>query len=185
MKKICSTCKIEQDIENFSKNKTKKDGYSYQCKGCRSVYRQINKEKIKEYGKKYVENNKEITKRINRKYFAKRIKADNLFKLKNAIRANINYNIKNLNIDKTSKTESILGCSFKEFKSYIESKFESWMNWDNYGLYNGELNYGWDFDHIIPVSTASSKNEIILLNHYTNFQPLCSKTNRDIKKNLK
>jgi len=54
------------------------------------------------------------------------------------------------------------------------------MSWDNHGLYNGEFNYGWDIDHIIP---ASSEEEILRLNHYTNLQPLCSKINRDIKKN--
>jgi len=56
------------------------------------------------------------------------------------------------------------------------------MNWDNYGLYNGELNFGWDIDHIVPISTAKTKEEIIKLNHYENLQPLCSKINRDIKR---
>lgn len=56
------------------------------------------------------------------------------------------------------------------------------MNWENYGLYNGDLFFGWDIDHIIPVSSANSEEEIIKLNHYTNLQPLCSKINRDIKK---
>ena len=56
------------------------------------------------------------------------------------------------------------------------------MTWYNYGKYNGELNYGWDIDHIIPISSARSEENIIKLNHYTNLQPLCSKINRDIKK---
>ena len=56
------------------------------------------------------------------------------------------------------------------------------MNWENYGLYNGEDNYGWDLDHIIPLSSAKSEEEVIQLNHYTNLQPLCSKVNRFIKK---
>jgi len=56
------------------------------------------------------------------------------------------------------------------------------MNWDNHGLYNGELNYGWDIDHIIPLATAKNEGELIKLNHYTNLQPLCSKINRDIKR---
>jgi hypothetical protein len=49
-------------------------------------------------------------------------------------------------------------------------------------MYNKELNYGWDIDHIIPVSSATSEEEVIKLNHYTNLQPLCSKINRNIKK---
>ncbi len=56
------------------------------------------------------------------------------------------------------------------------------LNWNNRGLYNGELNYGWDIDHIIPLSSAKTEEEMILLNHYSNLQPLCSKINRDIKR---
>ena len=56
------------------------------------------------------------------------------------------------------------------------------MTWDNYGLYNGELNCGWDIDHIIPLSSVNTEDDIIKLNHYTNLQPLCSYTNRVIKK---
>lgn len=57
------------------------------------------------------------------------------------------------------------------------------MTWENKGLYNGELNFGWDIDHIIPISSAKSEEDIIRLNHFSNLQPLCSKINRDIKKN--
>ena len=57
------------------------------------------------------------------------------------------------------------------------------MSWNNHGKYNKELNYGWDIDHIIPVSSATSEEQLIKLNHYSNLQPLCSKINRDIKKN--
>ena len=56
------------------------------------------------------------------------------------------------------------------------------MTWYNRGMYNGEFDYGWDIDHIIPVSSATTKEEINKLNHYTNLQPLCSKINRDIKR---
>ena len=56
------------------------------------------------------------------------------------------------------------------------------MNWENYGLYNGEKNFGWDIDHIMPMATALTEGEIIKLNNYTNLQPLCSYLNRNIKK---
>jgi len=57
------------------------------------------------------------------------------------------------------------------------------MNWDNQGLYSkNRFNIGWDLDHIIPISSAKTEEDVIRLNHYTNFQPLCSKINRDIKR---
>ena len=106
-----------------------------------------------------------------------------LFNLKEKIRCLIKYSFKRNGFSKTSKTQQILGCTFEEFKQYLESKFESWMNWENRGLYNGELNFGWDIDHIIPISSAKTDEDIIKLNHYTNLQPLCSYTNRYIKIN--
>ena len=59
------------------------------------------------------------------------------------------------------------------------------MNWDNKGNPKDgilELNKTWDIDHIIPISTAITEEDIIRLNHYTNLQPLCSYYNRNIKK---
>jgi hypothetical protein len=56
------------------------------------------------------------------------------------------------------------------------------MSWNNHGLYNRNLNYGWNIDHIIPASSPKSEDDLIKLNHYTNLQPLCSKVNRAIKK---
>ncbi len=161
----------------------------------RKLYLEKNKEKIKkqkqdnykknreryiEYQKNWsIDNKDKITK--NRQ---KRLSTDPLFKLKTNIKTLIGHTFRFNRIRKLSKTEIILGCSYEEFKQHLESKFEPWMNWDNRGLYNGELNYGWDIDHIIPISLASTEEEIIKLNHYTNLQPLCSKINRDIKRDI-
>jgi hypothetical protein len=67
------------------------------------------------------------------------------------------------------RTEEILGCSYDFFKSYIESKFVNDMNWENQGK--------WHYDHIKPISLAKTEEEVLLLNHYTNFQPLWQKDN--------
>ena len=68
------------------------------------------------------------------------------------------------------------------FKLHLENQFESWMNWRNKGLYNGTPNFGWDIDHIIPLSSAVNETDIIKLNHYTNLRPLCSYVNRYVKR---
>ena len=65
-------------------------------------------------------------------------------------------------------------------------KFEPWMTWENKGNpKDGKLEYNknWDIDHIIPISSISSEEDIYKLNHYTNLQPLCSKINREVKRN--
>jgi len=131
-------------------------------------YQKVNKEKISDY---------------NKEYGKARRKIDSLFKLKSNLRTLIGQTFRKNRHNKRSKTVDILGCSIEIFKMYIESKWELWMNWDNYGKYNGEENYGWDLDHIIPVSIAKSIEELQKLNHYSNFQPLCSKVNRYIKTN--
>jgi len=134
--------------------------------------------KIK-YQKEYQQKNKEK----RNLYLSERRNNDPLFKLITNVR-NLIYNSFYYNgYSKKSKTQDLLGCSFEEFKNHLESKFENWMNWDNRGAYNGEFNYGWDIDHIIPLSSAKTENDLIELSHYTNLHPLCSKINRDIKKN--
>ena len=98
----------------------------------------------------------------------------------------IGNSLRNNGFKKLSRTEQILGCSYEQLKEYLESKFEDWMNWDNQGNPKDgifEINKSWDIDHIIPISSAKDEIELFKLNHYSNLQPLCSYTNRFIKRN--
>ena len=81
------------------------------------------------------------------------------------------------NIIKNQRTLKIIGCSFEEFKSYIEFKFEYWMTCENSGSYTGNYNETWQLDHIVPISSAKTEDDIYKLNHYSNLRPLCSKKN--------
>ena len=140
-----------------------------------------NRSKMNEYIRVY---------RLQEKYKIKRnetrrnrMSNDILYKLHRTVGNLIRYSIKRLDIVKSKKTQEILGCSFEEFKIHLESNFESWMSWENYGKIEfGEFNIGWDIDHVIPISTANTEDEVIKLNHFTNLKPLCSYTNRYIKK---
>ena len=138
-----------------------------------------NKDKLIQKQKEWADNNREHIRLLQKK----KMSDDLLFKLKVNVKNLIGNSIRDNNFKKLSKTEQILGCSYDEFKFHLESKFEPWMNWENRGLYNGELNYGWDIDHRIPLSTSTCEADVIRLNHYTNLQPLCSYTNRHIKRN--
>lgn len=201
--KFCTNCKIEKEISSFQKfKKNERIYYKSQCKECISSsrkkyfleYREKNSDKIKKSINDYCQKNSEKVKSSKKKWSEKnpsyykeyqknRLENDSLFNLSRSIRTRISKSINRKNFRKKSKTSEILGCSFEYFKIYIESKFESWMTFENRGLYNGDFNYGWDLDHIVPISTAKNEEDIIRLNHYTNFQPLCSKINRDIKIN--
>ena len=146
-------------------------------------YRTKNKETISKWEKEYYNENKEYINGRTNKKTKEKLKTDSFFRLKFYIKNAIRGSFKRKNHRKSNKTLNILGCSYEEFQKYIESKFESWMNWENQGKYNGTLNFGWDLDHIIPLDSAENEEDIIRLNHYTNFQPLCGYTNRHIKRN--
>lgn len=147
-----------------------------------SNYNKINRETLLKKKKEYAKNNKENR---NKQLYNRR-QTDSIYNLTITIRTSINKSFKNYGYNKTSKTQEILGCSFEEFKIYLESKFEPWMTWDNKGNPKDgifEPNKTWDIDHIISLSTAQTEEDIIRLNHYTNLQPLCSYYNRVIKRN--
>lgn len=148
-------------------------------------YYQKNKEYIKKRVKKYRDDNIEVVRQREMDYQRKK-RQDPSYRIVENIRTRVRNSFKN-GYTKSSKTHDILGCSFEEFKLHIESKFADWMTWDNYGNPDDgilELNKTWDLDHIIPISEAKDESDIIRLNHYTNFQPLCSYTNRFIKRDV-
>lgn len=170
--RLCNVCNNNRLRDYYSKNKEK-------------ISKRKKEFRIKN-GVSYKDlplHEKERRNRVVNASKRKRRKNNNLYALTETIRCSINYGFRKNGFIKTTKTIEILGCSWEEFKRYIESKFELWMNWNNRGLYNGSLNYGWDIDHIIPISSAETIEELIKLNHYTNLQPLCSYVNRNIKKN--
>lgn len=186
----CKKCSNIKCIEYYENNKDKKREYfllnkdrinEYQ-KGYRKEYYILNKDNINKKVKEYYYKNKEKTFYRKRKYRRFRYYNDPVYRCRVLITSNIKRALKERSFEKNCRTKDILGCSFKEFKGYLESKFETWMNWNNHGLYNGEFNYGWDIDHIVPSSVAKTEEEVYRLNHHTNLQPLCSKYNRDIKK---
>ena len=189
IKRICKKCNIEKNIDEFPMNIVcGKEYIRYECKKCKSLrfkkwtydnkeniknykkeYNNINKEKIKNYLKQNKEeNNKKRNIRRNI-----RMKSDPMFRAKKLFRDKLNKYFKKINAIKKNKTSEILGCSFKEFMMYIEKQWllphnlnndgNVWMNWENRGHYNGEPNYGWDIDHIIPLASAKTEEDVIRL----------------------
>ena len=98
-----------------------------------------------------------------------RIKTDNLYKLIQSIRCLISCGFQRKGYTKNSKTHEILGCTFEYFAKHIEDQFTDGMSWANRSE--------WHLDHRLPVSAARSEDEVVKLNHYTNFQPMWAKDN--------
>lgn len=182
--KVCGKCKIEKSFNNFTKNKVREDGYEINCRDCRKDFYNKNRililEKKKEYHiknkdlilekkKEYCKNNREKINSYYRIHSKKRKENDSLYKLTCNIRTLIGMSIKGKGYTKRSKTSEYLGCTFEFFKQYIENKFKEGMSWENRS--------SWHLDHIHPISLAQSEEEIIKLNHYTNFQPLWAEDN--------
>jgi len=138
-----------------------------------------NKLSISEKSKKYRDKNRAYFNLKNKtwrdktgyssRYQKERIENDSFFKFKNRLRTLIRISITKQGFTKNSKTYRILGCTHDEFIEYIGNKFTDGMTWENHGT--------WHLDHIKPISLAKSEHETIVLNHYTNFQPLWAKDN--------
>lgn len=199
--KICGKCNILKSLKSFHKNKYGKNGYRSNCKECCNIYQskyyKENLDNIKENYKKYYEENKEAISQRNINYnfenkeiINKRryLKLENNHLEKRALNLRsstisfLKSNINKINSNK-SNIENILGCSKEKLKNHFEQQFEDWMNWENQGGRGIRTqNTNWDVDHIIPLSSAKTEEELIILCHYTNLRPLCSYINRYIKK---
>lgn len=142
----------------YIKNKEKYDAN-------KKIYYKNNKEKILARQKEYkIKFKSEIAKRLRNRHHERK-REDVIYALKIIVRQVIRDSLRRKKYKKCDKTFVILGCDINFFKNYIESKFDKNMSWENYGSY-------WWFDHIVPLDSAITQEDVIKLNHYTNFQPL-------------
>jgi len=96
-------------------------------------------------------------------------KTNPLYALTERIRKRTRYSFKHKKISKNQRTQEMLGCSWEELKTHIENQFTGGMSWDRLG----EIH----IDHIIPLASATTEEELIKLAHYTNLQPMWAKDN--------
>lgn len=99
-----------------------------------------------------------------REYARNRLKNDPIVRLRYRLSDRIRKQLKKSGYVKHEKTTELLGCTIVELREYLSGKFTAGMSWDNYGK--------WHIDHIIPLAAAKTEEEIIMLWHYTNLQPL-------------
>jgi hypothetical protein len=150
---------------------------------------QANKEARKEYVKEHFKNNIDTYRKYSKKYctrdkhkriayFTRKLKEDPLFACKVKLSRSISNSAKRAHQQlpfkttygiKQSDLEKVIGCTVEQFVNYFDSLFQPGMYWSNHGT--------WHIDHIKPVATANSIEEVERLNHYTNLQPLWARDN--------
>ena len=130
-------------------------------------YQIVNKNKIKAYNKTWRKSTKNI--RSNKR--RERIKHDVQYKLSESLRRRLRCAL-NGNYKSGSAVRD-LGCTIDELKSYLESKFQSGMTWDNWTI------DGWHIDHIKPLASfdLTDRKQMLEACHYTNLQPLWATDN--------
>lgn len=198
--KKCKKCLVDKDNLLFSKRSSSKDGLDPYCKDCKYFFHDkwkviADPKKIKQTKKNsdkkwYAENkdkklatnsswknkNKDYVRGWFKDYKKKRESIDVCFKISNKLRTRLWHAIKNN--QKTGSAVSDLGCSIEELKKHLESQFEPWMNWDNYGPYN-KNSMTWQIDHIKALANfdLNNREELKIVCHFSNLQPLKSSYN--------
>jgi len=156
MKKCCK-CKIEKDISNFSKNKSTKDGFSYECKSCKKEYitttnymenwRSKNAHILKNARNKYKTNHPERLKKARKEYFIRN--KDTIIK-KQVLRKRLSNRIRHAIKDncKSEKTMNLIGCSIEYLKEHLQQTATK-NGYGNFDI-NNYSGYKYHIDHILP-----------------------------------
>jgi hypothetical protein len=165
----------------------------------RRRYIQNNRYDINKRRRKYYKNNTEKVLLINNKwrqenkdkinyYYRRKIKEDLNYKLRHYASVSVGAALRKVNKNKNGSVIKYLPYSIEDLKNHLESLFEPWMSWNNWGVYkketwndNDSSTWTWQIDHIIPQSMLLYDS----MNHpnfkkcwsLSNLRPLSSKEN--------
>ena len=152
----------EQQRERYKENpqafKERKERYvkshEEQVRASNKRYREENKQKRTDY---------ELTKR----------KTDARYRFRSSFVSLISGYLRKNGYKGGKKTWEVVGCDFETFLKYIENQFEEGMTLENYGHGEG----CWNIDHIAPICTAKTDDDLERLNHYSNLRPMWASEN--------
>jgi hypothetical protein len=165
----CKECRRKKGIKHYNDNKQR-------IREAQKEYYNDNKERIRdtqnEYNKEY--RRRPDVKRMVAKRLKKKRRNDPSFRMRERVTGAINYYLRKAGGEKNNSTWDAIPYTPEELKEHLESQFEDWMTWENYGNGKG----CWNVDHIIP----QSKLPYDSLEHpnflkcwsLSNLRPLCS-----------
>lgn len=157
--------------ETLAKSKEYRARNSEALRARAANYREANRDALNARQIQRQKDNREAFNAYQLQYRLNRYKTDPLYALQMTCRRRILCAMQKGGYKKSTKTENLLGCSFEDFKTYLEGLFLPGMTWENRGK------FGWHIDHIYPLSAAKDAAEMERLFHYTNMQPLWAKDN--------
>jgi len=179
--KACQRCYREN-------NKQKQDAYikKYRAENKERIavsvkaYSEKNSDKIAGYLASYYDRNrdsilerqkerKEVTAEVRMAYKKRRMKEDPVYALSHRLGVLMRKALKSKGYTKSVRTAEALGCTVNQFKDHIEKQFLRGMAWDNRSL--------WQLDHITPISSAKTEQDVYTLSHMTNIRPMWAKEN--------
>ena len=147
-----------KDAEYRNREKSKQLKHQYYLKN-KIIILSNTKKNYEEHKKEYADKQRE------------KRQTDDVYRLKNNVRKAIRFALKFNDIEKCKRTEEVTKLRIDNLKAYLLKTFK-----DRYG-------YEWndtekvEVDHIIPLNTAKTKEEVLALCHYTNLQLLRKEDN--------
>lgn len=125
-----------------------------------------------EYAREWRKNNAERFREAHRVYAQKKRQTSPEFKIEENLRRRIRGLV--TKEQKSGSTLTLLGCTSREFKTYLESLWLPGMSWDNYGVWKEGGPMKWHIDHIKPCIAFNllDPEQQKQCFHYSNMQPL-------------
>lgn len=163
--KKCFTCRqVKSTTNEFNKDSSRSDQLCINCKKCLHYIHVQGRLQRREYDKVY---RAEHRLEKNRKDRLRR-QLDPQFRLASNLRSRLNMALKAKSWHKTTSFTHYIGCTLNELKKHIENHWVQNMTWNNWGKGVDK----WNIDHIMPLDSAKTSEELYKLCHYTNLQPL-------------
>ncbi len=173
IEKKCTKCKVVKSLNEFCRDKTKRDGFQCACKECYKKKRIIGAERIKETKRQWCRMNSEKVKKANRQSYKRNIKKrlearrqwrkanpekyrEIYLKTSKKQRSTIEGKLNNRIGSAIAKAlrnnknfyhwETLVGYTIDQLKKHLEKKFTKDMTWELFS--QGKIH----IDHIIPKS---------------------------------
>ena len=187
--KQCNKCKEYRTLDNFSKDKSKKDGFRTICTPCGKQYIKNNKKRIRERQQKYYQDNKENIYLVHEKYVKdnkekilekqRQYREDNKEKRKKSFKSwyeknkeyhrnwklNNKHLVRQYNSNRRARKMSQLGFLPDNYIEILE-QYDTHCRYCNLDLRTNQYH----IDHIIPLSRGG-------MHDFTNMQLICPTCN--------